>query len=158
MVDPVVGEIRTTHVWRDSSPGRPWLAGMWEDDWPTQTFTQGEGLPWGAVATLGTGHNPHPDRPGEFVQEFVLRLVDKLNGTIRVPIDFSSIAREGGGRGITVRDEAAIFYHRWWQEDPIMVKLEVPDGDGNGVWRVYTWWEAVPQRMEYRGNGLWVPA
>lgn len=147
-----------THIWRNSRPNQPWLAGEWEKDWPTETFTQGEGLPYGPLATIGTFHNPHPER-SQMVQELQLRLVDVINGTLKIPVDFSQIRREwDGGTGITVRGEVGVFYHRWFAHEPIMCKLEVPAGDGNGLYRVYTWWEAVPVDVRLNENGRYILA
>lgn len=138
-------------MWEDSSAGRPWLADLWEEHWPSETFTQGEGLPPGPLSTVGTFHN-QPGSP----HTLALRLQDEVNGKRVVPIRFNEIVKGDGTVGLSIRGEVGVFYHRWRDTDPIMVKLECPDGDGDGLYRVYTWWVAVKRRYK-QVNDRWVP-
>lgn len=143
-------------VWRQRSED-PWLAGEWDPDWPAETFTGGEALPPGPLASLATFHN----QPWPLGQSFGLRLFSVPHGWRRILYPFARVAAEGAGAltdgQFRVRGECGIFYHRLGPDEPLMVKLECPAGDGSGLIRVYTWWQLVAAEYERGGDGVWRP-
>jgi hypothetical protein len=143
-------------VWQQQR-NDPWLAGEWDPDWPAETFTTGEALPPGPLASLATFHN----QPWPLGQSFGLRLFSVPHGWRRIVQRFDQIAVENAGAltdgQFKVRGEAGIFYHRLSASEPLMVKIEAPAGDGAGLIRVYTWWILVQREYERGGDGIWRP-
>lgn len=147
-------ETREFWCWEDSGQGKRWEAGLWDADWPTETFTTGEALPPGVIASLGTFHN----QPGKD-HRFALRMWSVPQGWLPVVwVPFRDVRyNPDEGREFTVRGECGIIYHRTSDTEPIMVKLECPDGDGAGLYRVYSWWTCVKRPWRRTDNG-WVRA
>jgi hypothetical protein len=144
------------YVWTQQRDA-PWLAGEWDADWPSETFTTGEALPPGPLASLATFHN----QPWPLGQSFGLRLFSVPQGWIKRSQPFSSVVVESPAAltdgQFRVRGEAGIFYHRLSAEEPLMVKVEAPAGDGSGLIRLYTWWILVRREYERGADGIWRP-
>lgn len=141
--------------WENRANGRPWTAGEWDPDWPTETFTQGQALPDGLLSSLGTFHN----QAGKD-HRFALLLNSEPQGFLPVIwVPFRDVRYEKPeGREFSVRGECGVFYHRMRDGDPIHVKIEAPDGDGAGLYRIYTWWYGVKKTWQRTNGGPWVPA
>lgn len=156
-----MAEQRWFWVWEERRPAgtpddRPWLAGLWEEDWPAETFTLGEALPPGALARLGTRHNQARDP-----QSFAISLYSTPQGWIERVMPYSRVRGEGEGvvqdGQIRVQSEAGVFFHRNDESEPLMVKLEAPRA-GGGLMRVYTWWVCVRRLYERGEDGTgWRP-
>lgn len=154
------GTLKEFWVWQESPPAgtpgdRPWLAGVWDDNWPAETFTTGQALPPGPIASLGTFHNQRG-----FEQRFGLRLYSTPHGWRRLMMPFDRIRGESDevftdGR-FKVQGEAAIIYHRASEADDLMIKLEVPTG--LKLLRVYTWIYLVRREYVADGQGGWQPS
>lgn len=144
-------EVAELWCWEDVANGRPWTAGEWEKDWPPETFTQGEGNPVGLLSSLATFHNQQGN-----LHTLELRLVSEPQGVITVARRFAEVQYERPEwREFTVRGECGLFLHRWRETDPLIVKIEAPDGDGAGLYRIYTWWQAVKRTWRRVDNGPW---